>query len=153
MKAVHCPGTSKTGLNVLLLYSITECKPCWKAPLPKGTKTLVNIEHFTGTPAYMHYKGRPIRIHRGEHLHINATPLQKAGRQDSCSQVFRDMRLFFALLGFCLGLVSGITWEWIKILKVLHHHVGVASGLTVEEELWMDSSEIPNPGPQDQATK
>jgi len=42
------------------------------------------------------------------------------------------MRALLALLGLCLGVVSG---------------------LTVEEELWMDSSEIPNPGPQDQATK
>merc|ERR1711962_1200150 len=47
-------------------------------------------------------------------------------------KIFRDMRALLALLALCLGVVSG---------------------LTVEEELWMDSSEIPNPGPQDQATK
>ena len=135
-------------------YSISEGKPCWKESLPKGTKTSVNIEHFAGTPAYIHYKGRPIRIHTGEHLRIDATTSTK-GRE--ARQLLLDFQRYEAplrpprVLPRCR--LRYHLFKWISMLKVKHHHLSLASGLTVEEELWMDSSEIPNPGPQDQTTR
>ena len=138
-------------LNVLLLYSITECKPCWKAPLPKGTKTLVNIEHFTGTPAYMHYKGRPIKIHRKKTLAHRRNHLYKRPGRNTVAPRFSEIwGLYPPSLDFALASsqASMCLKEWFLGISWLF-----ASGLTVEEELWMDSSEIPNPGPQDQATK